>query len=325
MDPQDDKADGAQKPFDPDRIGLGWGSLFALPSFVIALLMLLEGRYPYLWYMTEAAALFAAPLLQILAGVYWAKRERKWPQLVVGAVMLGLVLLLALYAAFAVSTLSTGRALPTPDADFVMPFFIAWTIAGAWALTLAAIVSRHVHLATRRAQRQGRALWADAASPVDARRFAYRLVAAFTVPLLLSAPVLLLLKYDIGLRRNANAILLQEVGKTNAQVGDLKDYEKVKAGLLTRKQIVEALEPYAAQTADVLHVFGRLPDGLQLQSVATKRTHVLFVVHAASAADEQAFVELLQQSGFRDVRSARQVGETEDLRIVATSTRADAR
>lgn len=321
MDRENDTPDGAMSRVDPGRIGLVWGTLFALPAVAFALLLSLDERFPYLQYIAQFATLLAAPLLLILAGIWWATHRRVW-HLLLGAAVLGQALLGCLLAALAIWTRSSGDKFPTAD---VKPLLVAWSILATWALMLALIVSLHVRRALRRAPAQARKLRSGPPSPLGGARFAFRLAMALAVPLLLSAPVPLLLRHDVGLRSNANAILLQEIGKTKAQLGDIADYERIKAQFLARKQIVETLEPYSAQTADVLHVFGRIPDGQQLRSLQTNGKRVSFTIRAGSAADQRALVELLQHSGFRDVDVAPPKGERDLETIAATSTRMDAK
>jgi hypothetical protein len=305
---------------DPERIGFGWGTLFGLLALAFTLPLLLDERYAYLQYLAQTATLLAAPLLLIVAGIWWATHRRIW-HLVLGAAVLGLALLACLFAAFAISTWSSGGKLPMPQS--VKPFLVVWGILAACALTLAVIVSLHVRRALRRGQGEGRALTSDGTSPLRAPSFAFRVATGLSLPLLLSVPVLLLLRHDIELRNKANTILMQEIDKAQAQIGDIADYEKTRSGLLARKQIIEALEPSSLQTADVLHVFGRMPDGLQLQSVQTKGKGVSFAVHVNSAAGERMLFELLRQSGFRDIDVARDRGESDIEVIAATSTRTD--
>lgn len=319
MNTTSDTSGSAMKLVDPGRIGMSWGMLFALPALAFALFVSLDERVPYFQYIAQSAALLAAPLLLILAGVWWATHRRVW-HVVLGAALVGLALLACLFAAIAVGMWSNGGRFPTPDAK---PFLFAWGIFGSWALALALIVSLHVRRALRRTHEEGRMPTPEVADSISGRRFAVQFVLGLAAPLLLSVPVLLLLRYDIGLRNNANSILVQEVKKTKAQIGDIADYEKVRAGLLSRKQIIQTLEPYAAQTADALHVAGRLPGGLQLRSLKTRGRYVLFTTRRASAADQRAFVELLRDSGFRDIDVTRQRGNDDFVAFAATSTRMD--
>ena len=306
---------------DPVRIGFGWGIVFALPALAFVLLMLLDEAFPYAQFIAQAAVLLVAPLLLVLAGAWWATHRRAW-QLVLGAVAVGFVLMVCLIAVLVLSAWLKGN--PFQMTDSLKPFLVAWAILGCWALVLALVVSFHVRRALRRT-RAGGDTRPDAKDAVSGPRFVFLLVMSLTVPLLLSAPVVWLLHYDIGLRDNANAILAQEIDKTRAQLGDVADYDKILAPLLSRKQILDMLEPYAAKTADVLHVVGRLPDGVQLQSLETKGDRVFLTIHRTSTEEERALVEALQRGGFRGVDISRPTPESDVDIIAATSTRMYAR
>ncbi len=303
---------------DPARIGLGWGTLFSLPAYAVALLAL-EERTSYADFVSQFAVLLAAPLLLIVAGVWWATHRRVW-QLVLGACALSLALLGCLIAVLFFSTWWRGEKFPI--GDWAKPFLIAWGIFAAWGMTLALIVCLHVHLALRRAPGASNAS-APTSTPVSGRRFAWQLAMGLGVPLLLSVPVMVLLRYDIGVRNRANAMLLDEIGKTKSQIGDIADYEKIKSNVLFRKQVVDVLESSLSQTAAVLHVVGRMPDGLQLRTLQTKGNHVSFTTRVTTDASERAFVDLLQHSGFRDVEVERQDRDSGLETITATSTGMD--
>jgi hypothetical protein len=144
----------------------------------------------------------------------------------------------------------------------------------------------------------------------DSRHFVLTFASCLIVPLLLSAPIVLMLRYDADAHKRANSILLQQIGTIDAQMGDLKDLDKVHSQLLARKQVDEALEASAAQAAGALQIFGNLPRGVKLLLLQTQQNHLSLTVQCGAFADELATLGLLAQNGYRNLRiSARESQE----------------
>jgi hypothetical protein len=324
------------------RIGVGWGAVFALPWLAFAILALGDQRLAYSTYLAEGAFLFSAPLLIAFSGASWAARgseRRGWGRFVITALVCGFALILLLAAAAIIDGPSGFKRLDASSAARML--LVLWGVASAWVGLLCAIVSIHQRLSRATSvPPQGTEAPATAAATTvdrtnagansfDGRRLVFALAAALGVPLLLAAPVIALLKYDARQRESANAILSGEIGKVTAQIGDLKDYERIRANLLTRAQILNVLEPAAAQTADLLHVVGRLPPDLQLRSLESNGPRVVLVVNRPAGADERGLADLLEQSGFRNVEIAQTApskgGEAGFATVTATSTRIDAK
>lgn len=322
------------------RIGLNWGAIFALPWFAFAVLALASERLPYGVYLAEAVLLCGTPATLTLAGVWWSRRtviQRNWRRLVLAAVTLGFVLILMLAVAAAIDDWRIDK--PIRDSFSADILLLLWIVASSWALALYGVISLHVRrtrladvvpLGIGSAESTAQIVQTDRAdNSIKKRGFAFALIAAIASPLLLGAPILLLLNYDTRVRTNADAVLSEEIAKTEGLISDIKDLENVKARLLARKQILQVLEPSAAQAADVLSVFGRMPEGVQLQLLELKGRHVSFVSNSTSASNERSFVELLERSGFRDVRITRPKSQEDNDMMVATveatSTRMDAK
>ena len=153
------------------------------------------------------------------------------------------------------------------------------------------------------------------------------LVASLGLPALLSAPAVLMLRYDARLHRSANAILKSEIGTIRAQIPDLNDLYKVKSRLLARKQIVEQLQTYAPRAAAALGVASRLPNDVQLLSLEMNEGHVALAVRCTAPSTELAVLDLLAQGGYRNLQiAARQCGgdnTVEQISIEADSSRGD--
>lgn len=142
------------------------------------------------------------------------------------------------------------------------------------------------------------------------RHFALTFASCLMVPLLLSAPVVLMLRYAADAHKRANGVLVQEIGAVDSQTGDLKDLEKVRSQLLARKQVDEVLEDSAAQAAGAVQIFGELPRGVKLLSLQTQKNHLSLNVRCGAFADELATLGLLAQNGYRNLRiSARESQE----------------
>ena len=149
------------------------------------------------------------------------------------------------------------------------------------------------------------------------RRSALTFALCFVVPLLLSAPIMLMLRYDADVHKRANGILVQQIGTIDAQLGDLKDLEKIHSQLLARKQIDEELENSAARAADALLVFGDLPPGVKLLLLTTNKSHVALTIRCSAFSDELAMLERLARDGYRNLRiSSRKSQEHGTIELV---------
>ena len=149
------------------------------------------------------------------------------------------------------------------------------------------------------------------------RHFLLTLAFCLIVPLLLCGPIVLMLRYDADAHKRANSILLQQIGTVDAQIGDLKDLDKVHSQLLARKQVDEALQDSAAQTAGTVQIFGNLPRGVKLLLFTTQQNHLSLTVRCGAFADELATLGLLAQNGYRNLRiSARESQEHGTIELV---------
>jgi|GEM_PF-4561308 len=322
------------------RIGFGWGVVFALPVLAFALVPLGE-RIAYGTYIAEAAFLYAMPVALTLAGAWWARRDvgrRRWRHVLLAALALGFALILIIVAAILLHSPEPLKMLGVSDA--VKAFLFLWALASAWVAALCSVISLHLFWAGGTAAPSRPEARSEVASEtvgqserredsLRGRHFVFALAAAIAVPLLLSVPVIALLRYDTRQHVNANTILAEAIGRIKAQIGDLRDYESVKANLLTREQILKVLDPSAAQTSDLLSVVGALPGDLALWSFEAKGRRISLVLNRPTYADERSLVELLKRSGFRDVAlertAAQKEGEVEFATVTAASTRGDTR
>jgi Tfp pilus assembly protein PilN len=162
---------------------------------------------------------------------------------------------------------------------------------------------------------------------LSGRRFTVACVLAIGIPLLLCAPVVALLRHDSVVRQEAAHALQAQIGKVDARIADLKDLNKTKSHVLSRKQIVEVLLENAGQAQAVLHVLGHLPDGVQLLSLDMDAAHVAFEVRSTTAG-ELRVLELLARQGLDNLRiGARRLDSDhvfERVTIVAGMQRQDA-
>lgn len=162
---------------------------------------------------------------------------------------------------------------------------------------------------------------------VESRHVAFAFICRFFVPLLVCAPVALIVRYDVSIRKHANDILLQHAEKIDAQMGDLKDLNDVRAGVLAHKQIVDALEDSALHAASALHIVGDLPDGVKLSRMETKQQHLSLTVRCGALSDELALLSWLAQTGYRDLRistrESEQVGTIEMITLEANASRGE--
>lgn len=310
----------ALNPVNRGRIGLRWGALFWLPILLLTLwdagVTIPSSRdKPY---AIAGAAIYTLPMLPVLllAGRRWAMRglgNGEWAFLLTAivqafiAVFVSLILPVALVSTrmwlIGVHALATWTV-----SDFNFPLILG--LCSAWMLALGAVIEWRVRRVVKRPV-QGTGL----------RRFAAMFISSFGVPLLLCAPVVLMLQYDTRLCRNANAVLSHQIKALAPQIADLKDLERVKANLLQRKIIVEHLQ--TTVPADVLAIFGRLPIGVQLIWLEMKGNHLALALRAEASA-EPAVLELLAQHGYRDPHvAARQEDDDaiERVSIEADSTR----
>jgi Tfp pilus assembly protein PilN len=160
--------------------------------------------------------------------------------------------------------------------------------------------------------RQGASKAGDAASTAGSnetastnpakRRFLVTFFASLSLPVLLSVPIVLMLRYDTGLRRNANAVLRSDIGIINAQIADISDLNKVKSNLLARKQIIEQLQLDTPRAAALLGIGGRLPNDVQLLSLEMNRDHVALALRCATPSAQASVQDLLKQNGYRNVQ-----------------------
>ncbi len=307
----------------PARIGLRWGGLFWLP---VLLLAILAGTLEFLaeakkgpsprpivaWVFCFAAFMLPAHLL---AGRWWAKRGQgrgEWAFLL-AAMAHGFALLLSLVLPLAALKIwiDGAHAVATPPLPVIGAAVVVWGVFSVWMLALGTVIEWRV--------RRGMDVTTQAADPPNAavhpahtthlRRFAMMLVPSFGVPALLCAPFVLMLYYDIGLRRSANAILSNEINAIAPRIADLRDMERVKSSLLARKQIVEHLETTAP--GNVLAVFGHMPNGVQLTRLEMKAKHLTLALRAEPSA-ERSVLELLAQNGFRDPQIAARPEQDDD-------------
>jgi hypothetical protein len=346
--------DDYSKPTIPARIGLRWGALFWAPA---ALLVILLAGIAYFGNTVNGKpfafvilAIPAPPLLVLLfAGRWWATRGlgvSEW-MFLMAAIAQGLALYLSILLSIAAATWFAGINFFAGGLDFdsiVDP----WGICSIWTLALGAVVLWRVARAEKLAHQRCVSMSSDGTSAVrpnemaainpasgDARpaqvkglgRFAVTLIASLGLPILLSAPVVLMLRYDTSLRRSANAILTSEIGTIGAQIADIKDLNKVKSRLLARKQIVEELQVNAPRAANVFGIASRLPNGVQLLSLEMNEGHVALAVRCAAPSTELAILDLLAQSGYRNLQIAARQREGDDaverISIEADSTRGD--
>lgn len=337
-------------PVNRARIGLRWGALFWLP--ILLLVLGLGASFepaPRKPYLIACLAIFAILMLLafLLAGRRWAMRGLggEWSFLLTAiaqgffAVLLSLTLpstLMRIWLSSAHSVAAWGF----PDQGF--PMFV-WGFCSVWMLALGAVIEWRVRRASSLALKpfastssEGapaiRSYETTAPKPDDAaddasrsvqetrlRRSAVTLIACIGVPLLLCAPVVLMLRYDIGLRKSANAILHGEINAVAPQIADLKDFESVKSRMLARQQIIRHLETTAP--ANVLAIFGHLPSGVQLLWLEMKDDHLALALRAESSA-EPALLELLAQNGYPDPQiAARQ--EDDDHTVEHVTIEAD--
>ena len=98
-----------------------------------------------------------------------------------------------------------------------------------------------------------------------------------------------------------NDAVLAQIRAIDAEIVDVKDLNKVKAGLLVRKQIVEQLHAYAWRGEAALHVFGHLPDGVQVLGLELDEDHATFDLRA-TATGELGVLELLTRDQLDSLR-----------------------
>lgn len=327
-------------PVNRARIGLRWGALFWLP--ILLLVLGLGASFeptPRKPFLIACLAIFAILMLLafLLAGRRWAMRGLggEWSFLLTAiaqgffAVLLSLTLPFTLMRIW-LSSAHSVAAWGFPDHGF--PIFV-WGFCSVWMLALGAVIEWRVRRALCLAQQPFASTSSEGAPPIrsygttatkpddaadDAshfvqetrlRRFVVTLVSCIGVPLLLCAPVVLMLRYDIGLRKSPNAILRNEINSIAPQIVDLKDFESVKDGILARQQIIRHLQ--TSTPANVLAIFGHLPNGVQLLWLEMKDDHLTLALRAESSA-EPALLELLAQNGYRDPQIAARLEDDDD-------------
>jgi hypothetical protein len=341
VDPQQSPAPNLdrRRPVNAARIGLRWGIAFWIP---ILLLVLLAAVLSYRGNPSDPnglvllflAILVVSMLILLGAGRWWATRGLSagdWGFLLAGMVQ-GLTLFLSAMATVAFVMWLDGEKFfelnPWRESD-AEAFGACWGACSVWALTLGAMILWRVKRSVRMAQQP------DSPSRVEAstltkgiRGFALVLISSLGLPLLLCAPIVLMLNYDVSLHATADILLRERIETIKAQTTDTKDLYRIRSELLARKQVSEALDTHAVQAADVLVVLGGLPSGLQLVSLNLHQERLALTIRCAAPAAELAALDLLARNGFHDLqilsRTREPDGVIERIAIQASSIRGDA-
>jgi Tfp pilus assembly protein PilN len=341
VDPQQSRASTINgcEPINSARIGLRWGIVFWIPILLLALLatvLLYRGNPPdpNSILLVFLAILAESVLILIGAGRWWGTRGLSvgdWGFLLAGMVQ-GLALFVSAMATVAIVMWLDGENFFEPSAlreSDVEAFGACWGTCSVWTLALGAVILWRVRRSARMAQQPGSPSRDDASAPTNGiRRFALMLLSSLGLPLLLCAPIVLMLNYDVSLRATADILLRERIETIKAQITDTKDLYRIKSELLARKQVAEALETHAVQAADVLVVLGGLPRGLQLVSLDLHQERLALTVLCAAPATELTALDLLAHNGFHDLqilsRTREPDGVIERITIQASSIRGDA-
>jgi Tfp pilus assembly protein PilN len=323
---------------DRAQIGRRWGVLFWLPIVLLVLVPAAINLSVYnsrgIPYFIGALVVLSTPLLVLVfAGCWWATRGQgvgEWTFLL-AALAQGLALFVSLIAAIAIAAWGEGSlsSLGWARAD-LRDALIGSGICSLWTLALGAVIMWRVRRAENLAQQDSTPTSAvdddpRRASSTGLRRFAVVLISSLGIPLLLCAILVLLLHYDASHRDSESAILARQIATIDAQITDLKDVNRVRAQMLSRKSIVEVIQTYTLRSVDALGLFGQLRDGVQVLSLDMREGHLVLALQCKEPASEQAILDVLAHSGYRDQRIAQRQreGDGERLTIEASSIRGD--
>ena len=153
------------------------------------------------------------------------------------------------------------------------------------------------------------------------RRLLLRALFYFLTPLLLDLPRVLTLRYDAGQRRVGNEMLMTQIKQLDMRIFAVKDLNTIHDRLMARKQIVDVLAVYETSTSDLWTLMGRLPQGVQLQSLRQDIPDIDLQLRCADPALEPAVVDLMTKNGYVKIRiSERQIeadGKAERIRLLA--------
>lgn len=279
------------------KLATFWGTAFWLPLF-LPLLAELSTTPSERIDLPKFLQIALAPLpITLLSAWWWATRGRRIGSgaFVLAAFWQGTfvtVLIAILLAATVSSAFRTKDWLPA--ARDVEPLLQVDVCVSLYLLLLGAVV-------VWRARRRLGEAHVEPESTNPGTRFA-RAGLALLGPTLLCAPLFAILVFDTAARREASAKLGAEIDRIRMQIPDLLDLEQVRARVLARKQILQALETESPRTAAALAVAGELPTGVRLLSLEADGERLALGVAEPSDDAELALIERLGAHGWRNIR-----------------------
>jgi Tfp pilus assembly protein PilN len=131
------------------------------------------------------------------------------------------------------------------------------------------------------------------------------MLAALFVPLLLVAPAVALLKWQVAELQAGRAVLQAEIDRLDGANHSLRDLDRVRAEYFARKGVLEVLVEDRSGVARLLNVLGALPGEIRLTSVLAERGTLALAGTTRGAAPIELAVQQLQHAGFGPVVARR--------------------